>query len=237
MGLVVEGASDQIYLSAVLSWLQNLARQNNCDLLPCQLEQAEGKAFSGYVTAAKLLQIKGCGQVIILRDSDFRNCGPKEKRRVEQHLQQRCPNLKISVTVAEPEIEAWILADAHCVSQACGTHYSASPTGWSTNAATRNKLRNAKERLRTIVANSLKFRNTYKTVAPTEVEMARIFAPHFNIARAARLNSSALHFLRNLLTHLVPQACRRRTLAHIGQQCQLSKNPTFRRWFNGGSVP
>jgi len=234
---VVEGASDQIYLSAVLSWLRNLVGQNNCNLLPCQLEQAKGKALSGYVAAVKLLQIDGCSSVIILRDSDFKNCGPGEKRRVQQYLQRRCPNLKISVTVAEPEIEAWILADAHCVSQVCGTHYSASPTGWNTSAAIRNRLRNAKERLRTIITNSPKFRNTYKTVAPTEVEMARIFAPHFNIARAARFNSSALHFLRSLLPHLVPQACRRKTLAHIGQQYQLDKNPVFRRWFSGGSVP
>ncbi len=237
MGLVVEGASDRIYVAAVIAWLARLAKQVNSALLPCKLQQASGKHLSGYVKAIRILQHTGCGAVIVLRDSDFKNCGPEEKRRVAQHLRQKCPGINISVSVAEPEIEAWILADAECIHNACRSHYAPGATGWSDNATTRARRRDAKERLRHILAGSQKYAARFRTVPPTEIEMAEIFSAHFNIARAANFNPSALHFLCNLIRHLCPHNRQQAVCQKTVQIYNLHRNPVFRRWFNGGSVP
>lgn len=115
--------------------------------------------------------ISGADQIIFLPDQNGDACALVTRNKIN------IDSLPKATTIAiKRELEAWILADSHCIRCALVSNYH-------TSGITDNII-DAKETLYSIVNRNLGFR-------PTSVEAANIFANHFSIEKAASVNTSA----------------------------------------------
>lgn len=177
IALIVEGLSDNILLDEQRQWFLSLGME--IDIITAgDKHNMIRKALKFYNASIA----SGATHVIFLPDQNGDQCALVTRKKVNADDLPGATTL-----VIKRELEAWILADRHCINCTLDPNYHTSGT-------TDNVL-NPKQTLFSLIHKKLGY-------TPSTVEAAKMFADQFSIVKAAVANHSAQRLI-NLVSSLV----------------------------------
>ena len=168
---IVEGPSDNIILNGQLPWFASLGL--DIDIITagnkCNMARKATKFYNASI-------ISGADHVVFLPDQDRDACALVTRNKIGVDQLPRATTI-----VVKRELEAWILADFHCINCTVAPNYH--------TVGITDDIIDPKEKLSSIIHKKLGY-------IPTSVEAANIFSNHFCLEKAASANNSASRLLR-----------------------------------------
>jgi hypothetical protein len=169
ISFVVEGDSDKIILDGQRNWFNSLGLEY--DTFPTYGKKNMIKSAMKHY---RISFLQGYNNIIFLPDQNGDQCALVTRQKLGMDLKDRAVTI-----VMKRELEAWILADGQCIRDSIGI--DCRPCGQTDTEM------NPKQKLLSTLQGKFGY-------FPTEVEVARLVAPHFSIIRAAIANTSAKRF-------------------------------------------
>ena len=168
---IVEGPSDDILLNGQRTWFSSLGL--DIDIITAGDKHNMARKAMKFYSASI---ISGADYVVFLPDQDGDACASVTRDKIGvDHLPQA------TTLVIKRELEAWVLADSHCINCAVGSNYH--------TAGITDNIIDPKEKLFSIIHKNFGY-------IPTSVEAAKIFSNHFSFEKAALANNSASRLVR-----------------------------------------
>lgn len=166
---IVEGEFDRQILQGQTEWFSALGIE--LSVFPTDgKKNMENKAQKFY----EIGLWRDAYKIIFMPDQDYDRCALATKAKLGlDHAE------KAIVMVVKREIEAWILADGQCITEAIGLSYQ--PAGITDNDI------EPKDKLYSLIRRGIGH-------PPTSLEASVLLKSHFSIDRAARNNQSARRF-------------------------------------------
>jgi len=167
--LIVEGNSDKLLFLGQNEWFNTLGIET--EIITTNGKQDMIKNAEKYY---KISMLKKADYIIFLPDQNSDICAMKTRQKIGMDSQERAVTI-----VIKRALEAWILADGHCIQNSIQLDYS--PAGQT------DSILHPKNKLLSLLNRKLNH-------IPTTIEAINLVKSYFSFERASNNNQSAKRF-------------------------------------------